>query len=161
MINLDNWRRSRDENGNQEMTDNKDPNNGNNDLRTKIKSEENLNEDKAKKMKQTIVNSIISTKINPETQSLPKLIPIEKKETTDYVGFSSYQSQRFRRKRKNLKLRIAVMGEKGVGKSSITKTLLNSEIETISQSKNYTEYYATETYLGLDHQVNVIEFKGS
>ena len=52
------------------------------------------------------------------------------------------------------------MGEKGVGKSSIMKTLLKSKISNISQNESSTEYSATETYLDMDHQVNIIEFKG-
>ena len=155
MINLDNWRQSRDENGNQQMSD-KETENGNNDLKTKIKSEENLNRDK----KQNSANPIINHKINSETQNLPILTKIDKRTTIDFVGFSSYQSQRQRRRNNNLKLRIAVMGEKGVGKSSIMKTLLKSKIRKISQNESYSEYSATETYLDLDHQVNIIEFKG-
>ena len=157
MINLDNWRRSRDENGNQEGSD-KDTKNGNNDLKTKIKSEENLNGDKMKK--QNLVKPIINPKINPETQNLPRVTKIDKRTTIDFVGFSSYQSQKIRRRNKNLRLRIAVMGEKGVGKSSIMKTLLKSKISNISQNESYTEFSATETYLDMDHQVNIIEFKG-
>ena len=162
MINLDNWKRSRDENGNQQiMSDLDTKNNSNNiDLKTKIKSEENLNGDiKTQQMKKQ-TNPIISTKVNPETQILPRHIHIEKRETTDFVGFSSYQIQRLRKGNKNLKLRIAVMGEKGVGKSSIMKTLLKSKIRNIFQNKSYTEYSAKETYLNLDQHVNIIEFKG-
>ena len=162
MINLDNWKRSRDENGNQQIMSDKDTkNNGNNnDLKTKIKSEENLNGDiKTQQMKKQ-TNPIISTKVNPETQNLPRHIQIEKRKTTDFVGFSSYQSQRLRKGNKNLRLRIAVMGEKGVGKSSIMKTLLKSKIRNIFQNKSYTEYSAKETYLNLDQHVNIIEFKG-
>ena len=162
MINLDNWKRSRDENGNQQIMSDKDTkNNGNNnDLKTKIKSEENLNGDiKTQQMKKQ-TNPIISTKVNPETQNLPRHIQIEKRKTTDFVGFSSYQSQRLRKRNKNLRLRIAVMGEKGVGKSSIMKTLLKSKIRNIFQNKSYTEYSAKETYLNLDQHVNIIEFKG-
>ena len=162
MINLDNWKRSRDENGNQQIMSDKDTkNNGNNnDLKTKIKSEENLNGDiKTQQMKKQ-TNPIISTKVNPETQNLPRHIQIEKRKTTDFVGFSSYQIQRLRKGNKNLKLRIAVMGEKGVGKSSIMKTLLKSKIRNIFQNKSYTEYSAKETYLNLDQHVNIIEFKG-
>ena len=162
MINLDNWKRSRDENGNQQiMSDLDTKNNGNNiDLKTKIKSEENLNGDiKTQQMKKQ-TNPIISTKVNSGTQNPPRYIQIEKRETTDFVGFSSYQSQRLRKRNKNLILRIAVMGEKGVGKSSIMKTLLKSKIRNISQNKSYTEYSAKETYLNLDHHVNIIEFKG-
>lgn len=163
MINLDNWRRSRDENGNRQIMSDKDAQNinNNNDLKTKIKSEENLNGDKAQQVKkQTLVNPIISTKINPDTQILPRVIQIEKRKPTDFVGFSQYDNQRFRRRNKNLRLRIAVMGEKGVGKSSIMKTLLKSKIRSISQNESYTELGATETYLDLDHHVNIIEFKG-
>ena len=157
MINLDNWRQSRDENGNQQISD-KDTENGNNDLKTKVKSEENLNRDKMKK--QNSVNPILNHKINLEAQNLPILAKIDKRTTLDFVGFSSFQSQRQRRRNSNLKLRIAVMGEKGVGKSTIMKTLLKSEIRKISQNESYTEYSATETYFDLDHQVNIIEFKG-
>ena len=143
------------------MSDKDTKNNGNNnDLKTKIKSEENLNGDiKTQQMKKQ-TNPIISTKVNPETQNLPRHIQIEKRKTTDFVGFSSYQSQRLRKRNKNLRLRIAVMGEKGVGKSSIMKTLLKSKIRNISENKSYTEYSAKETYLNLDHHVNIIEFKG-
>ena len=161
MINLDNWKKSRDENGNQQIMSDKDTNNGNNKhLKTKIKSEENLNGDIKTQQIKKQSNPIISTKINPETQNLPRHIQIEKRETTAFVGFSSYQSQRLRKRNKNLRLRIAVMGEKGVGKSSIMKTLLKSKIRNISQNKSYTEYSAKETYLNLDHHVNIIEFKG-
>lgn len=162
MINLDNWRRSRDENGNRQIMSDKDSqNSNNNDLKTKIKSEENLNEDKAQQVKkQTLVNSIISTKINPETQILPRVIQVEKRKSTAFVGFSQYHNQRLRRRNKNLRLRIAVMGEKGVGKSSIIKTLLKSKIRSISKNESYTELGATETYLDLDYHVNIIEFKG-
>ena len=153
MINLDNWRRSRDENGNQQGSD-KDTKNGNNDLKTKIKSEENLNGDKMKKQ------NLVNPRINPETQKVPKVTKIDRRKTTDFVGFSCYQSQRDRRRNKNLKLRIAVMGEKGVGKSSIMKTLLKSKIKNISKNESSTEYSAKETYLDMDHQVNIIEFKG-
>merc|ERR1711860_31927 len=148
--------------GNQQIMSDKDTkNNGNNnDLKTKIKSEENLNGDiKTQHMKKQ-TNPIISTKVNPGTQNPPRHTQIEKRETTDFVGFSSYQSQRLRKRNKNLRLRIAVMGEKGVGKSSIMKTLLKSKIRNISQNKSYTEYSAKETYLNLDHHVNIIEFKG-
>ena len=143
------------------MSDKDTKNNGNNnDLKTKIKSEENLNGDiKTQQMKKQ-TNPIISTKVNSGTQNPPRYIQIEKRETTDFVGFSSYQSQRLRKRNKNLRLRIAVMGEKGVGKSSIMKTLLKSKIRNISQNKSYTEYSAKETYLNLDHHVNIIEFKG-
>ena len=162
MINLDNWRRSRDENGNRQIMSDKDTqNSNNNDLKTKIKSEENLNGDKAQQVKKhTLVNPLISTMVNPETQILPRVIQIEKRKPTDFVGFSQYHDQRFRRNNKNLRLRIAVMGEKGVGKSSIMKTLLKSNIRSISQNESYTELGATETYLDLDYHVNIIEFKG-
>ena len=138
IINIDNWRQSRDENGNQKVQY-KETENSNNLLKTKVESEENFNGDKAQNINKTLINPIIHFKKNQETQNKPN--KIEKKETTDYVGFSRYQSQKRGKRNKDLKISIAVLGEKGVGKSTIINTLLRSKISKISQQKSFTEYY--------------------
>ena len=157
IINIDNWRQSRDENGNQKVQY-KETENSNNLLKTKVESEENFNGDKAQNINKTLINPIIHFKKNQETQNKPN--KIEKKETTDYVGFSRYQSQKRGKRNKDLKISIAVLGEKGVGKSTIINTLLRSKISKISQQKSFTEYYVLEKHHDLAYHVNIIEFKG-
>lgn len=78
-----------------------------------------------------------------------------KKESTDVVGFSSIIAQRERR-RKEQTLRMIVMGEKGVGKTTFLQSLLYDSIMEVTKHKDYTRYKAKLDNL----TVIATEFKG-
>ena len=85
-----------------------------------------------------------------------------RKEISDFVGFSNYlhQVQR-RRRRNNRSLKIAVMGEKGVGKTTFIRTFIkNSKLQT-KEHKTFTEYLVTESVDDNEYTVTLIEFKGN
>ena len=117
----------------------------------------------------------VTTKVSNKVQPVPKVIdknfndddeasirnhPV-RKEISDFVGFSNYlhQVQR-RRRRKDRSLKIAVMGEKGVGKTTFIRTFIqNSKIQT-NEHRTFTEYIVTEGVDDEEYTVTLIEFKG-
>ena len=117
----------------------------------------------------------VTTKVSNKVQPVPRVIdkytddddeastrnhPV-RKEISDFVGFSNYihQVQR-RRRRNNRSLKIAVMGEKGVGKTTFIRTFIqNSKIQT-KEHKTFTEYIVTESVDDKEYTVTLIEFKG-
>ena len=116
----------------------------------------------------------VTAKVSNKVQPVPRVIdkncdddeastrnhPV-RKEISDFVGFSNYlhQVQR-RRRRNNRSLKIAVMGEKGVGKTTFIRTFIqNSKIQT-KEHKTFTEYLVTESVDDKEYTVTLIEFKG-
>ena len=116
----------------------------------------------------------VTTKVSNKVQPVPRVIdkncdddeastrnhPV-RKEISDFVGFSNYIHQVQRRRwRNNRSLKIAVMGEKGVGKTTFIRTFIqNSNIQT-KEHKTFTEYIVTENVDDKEYTVTLIEFKG-
>ena len=168
VIDLDNWKTRKDENANQERSQT------NNNVGTGTSATyDNDNNNKSRSnsiLKFKKLNSISNIIISEEPQKsedLPKVSPelkktVIKKEICDFVGFSSICNQRQRIVRhRGTSLRILVMGEKGVGKSVIIRTLLSkAEQNTVKQREVFREVSATILENQRNINVATLEFPG-
>ena len=168
VIDLDNWKTRKDENANQERSQtNNNVGTGtsatyNNDNNNKSRSNSIL---KFKKLNS--ISNIIISEEPQKSEDLPKVSPelkktVIKKEICDFVGFSSICNQRQRIVRhRGTSLRILVMGEKGVGKSVIIRTLLSkAEQNTVKQRDKFREVSATILENQRNINVATLEFPG-
>ena len=171
VIDLDNWKTRKDQNANQERSQTSNDvkyrgtgtsatyNNNNNNNNNSILKFKKLN---------SISNIIISEDPEPQKSPDPPTVSpepqktITKKEICDFVGFSSICNQRQRIVRgKGTSLRIIVMGEKGVGKSTIVKTFLSkAKQNTYKQYDQYREVSAKILENNLNINVATLEFPG-
>ena len=170
VIDLDNWKTRKDQNANQERSQtSNDVNHGGTGTSATYNNNNNNNSSilKFKKLN-SISNIIISEDPEPQkSQDPPTVSPepqktITKKAICDFVGFSSICNQRQRIVRgKGTSLRIIVMGEKGVGKSTIVKTFLSkAKQNTYKQYDQYREVSAKILENNLNINVATLEFPG-
>ena len=171
MIDLDNWKTRKDQNANQErsQTSNDVKYRGTGTSATYNNNNNNNNNSILKFKKLNSISNIIISE-DPESQKSTDLSTVSpepqktiiKKEICDFVGFSSICNQRQRIvRRRGTSLRIIVMGEKGVGKSTIVKTFLsNAGQNTSKQHDNFREVSATILENNLNINVSTLEFAG-
>ena len=164
LISLDNWKSKKDENANQESSANtgNDVKHGTSAHSSSIILNNNNSFHKPKNCHSS--DAIIpeecqtTTNISSVGQRQEHKTPI-KKEICDFVGFSNICGQRQRIKRqRGSSLRLMVLGEKGVGKSTLINSLLWGGTEhSVQQYSQYRELSAT---LKEGIRVSALEFPG-